>query len=188
MTISNHDSLSSCKTGVNSAVKAHERLIWINVMSEIIGGISFKNEQRVATLKPDLKFDSLKPTHKRSIFKCISWLINTSFSRGDKRRFLLRGSQGPIKCQSLYNSPAHLAKTNYRCLHTIPHDHLLLDSAPNIGPLISRWEPDKVKNCWNKSFRISKSMTLLYQQFTNFLISQRDMSGPRLGALSNNRW
>jgi hypothetical protein len=28
----------------------------------------------------------------------------------------------------------------------------------------------------------------LYQQFSNWLISQRDMSGPRLGALSNNRW
>ncbi len=26
-------------------------------------------------------------------------------------------------------------------------DHLLLDSAPNIGPLISRWELDKFKNC-----------------------------------------
>ncbi len=29
---------------------------------------------------------------------------------------------------------------------------------------------------------------LLYQQFSNLLISQHDMSGPRLGALSNNRW
>ncbi len=27
------------------------------------------------------------------------------------------------------------------------HDHLLLDSAPNIGPLLSRWELDKFKNC-----------------------------------------
>jgi hypothetical protein len=27
-----------------------------------------------------------------------------------------------------------------------------------------------------------------YQQFSNSLISQRDMSGPRLGALSNNTW
>jgi hypothetical protein len=26
-------------------------------------------------------------------------------------------------------------------------DHLLLDSAPNIGPLISCWELDKFKNC-----------------------------------------
>jgi hypothetical protein len=70
----------------------------------------------------------------------------------------------------------------------LPHDHLLLDSAPNIGPLISRWELDKFKNCLNKSFRTSKVLTLLYQQFLNLLISQRDMSGPRLGALSKNRW
>ncbi len=28
----------------------------------------------------------------------------------------------------------------------------------------------------------------MYQQFSNLLISQRDMSGPRLDTLSNNRW
>ncbi len=67
-------------------------------------------------------------------------------------------------------------------------DHLLLDRSPNIGPLISRWELDKFKNCWNKSFRTSKILTLLYQQFPNLVISQRDLSGPRLGALPNNRW
>jgi hypothetical protein len=70
----------------------------------------------------------------------------------------------------------------------IPHDHLLLDSVPNIGPLISRWEFGKLKNCWNNSFRAFKILTLLYQQFSNLLISQRDVSGPRLGALTNNRW
>jgi hypothetical protein len=67
-------------------------------------------------------------------------------------------------------------------------DHLLLDRSPNIGRLIFRWELDKFKNCWNKSFRTSKTLTLLYQQFSNLLISQRDMSDPRLGALSHNRW
>jgi hypothetical protein len=56
----------------------------------------------------------------------------------------------------------------------IPHDHLLLDRSPNIGPLIPRWELDKFKNCWNKSFRTSKILTLLYQQFWNLLISKRD--------------
>jgi hypothetical protein len=70
----------------------------------------------------------------------------------------------------------------------VPPDHLLLDSAPNIGPLISRWELEKFKNCWNKSFETSKILTLLYQQISNLLISQRDMSGPTLGALSNKRW
>jgi hypothetical protein len=67
-------------------------------------------------------------------------------------------------------------------------NHQLLDRSPNIGPLISRWELDKFKNCQSKSFRTSKILTLLYQQFSNLLISKRDMSGPRLGALSNNRW
>jgi hypothetical protein len=52
----------------------------------------------------------------------------------------------------------------------------------------SRWEFDKSKNCWNKSFRTYKILTLLYQQFSYLLISQRHMSGPRLGALPNNRW
>jgi hypothetical protein len=32
-----------------------------------------------------------------------------------------------------------------------------LDSAPNLGLLISRWELDKCKNCGNKSFRTSKN-------------------------------
>jgi hypothetical protein len=67
-------------------------------------------------------------------------------------------------------------------------DHLLLDGSPNIGPIIYRWEPDKFKNCWNKNFRTSKIMTLSYQQYSKLSISQRDMSGPRFGARSNNRW
>ncbi len=66
--------------------------------------------------------------------------------------------------------------------------HLLLDRSPNIGSLISCWELDKFKNCWNKTFRTSKIPTLLYQQFSNLLISRQDMSALRLGALSNNRW
>jgi hypothetical protein len=69
----------------------------------------------------------------------------------------------------------------------VPPDHLFLDSVPNIGPLIPHWELDILKNCRNKSFRTFKILTLLYQQFSNWLISQRDMSGPRLGALSNNK-
>jgi hypothetical protein len=74
------------------------------------------------------------------------------------------------------------------CSSTLPHDHLLLGSAPNIELLISRWELEKFKNCWSKSFRTSKILTLLYQQFSNLLISQRDMNGPRLRAQSNNGW
>ncbi len=32
------------------------------------------------------------------------------------------------------------------CARSTP-DHLLLDRSPNIGPLISRWELDKFRNC-----------------------------------------
>ncbi len=56
-----------------------------------------------------------------------------------------------------------------------------------LGPLISCWELDKFKDCRNQSFKPSKILTLLYQQLSNLLISKRDMGGPGLGALSNNR-
>jgi hypothetical protein len=39
---------------------------------------------------------------------------------------------------------------------TVPSDRQFLDSAFDIGPLKSRWELEKFKNCWNKSFRTSK--------------------------------
>ncbi len=44
-------------------------------------------------------------------------------------------------------------------------DHVLLDSAANIGPLISCWELDKFKNCWNKSFRPLKSWHFCMSNF-----------------------
>jgi hypothetical protein len=71
---------------------------------------------------------------------------------------------------------------------TLPPDHLLFDSAPNLGPLISRWEINKFQNCWHKSDRILEVLKLLFQEFLNWSGSQRDTSGPILGALSNNRW
>jgi hypothetical protein len=80
-------------------------------------------------------------------------------------------------------SPASFAELLIYCTP----DYLLLDRSPNIGPLISRWELDKLKNCWNKSFRTSKILTILYQQFLNLLISQRDKSGSRLGAVGHCR-
>jgi hypothetical protein len=70
----------------------------------------------------------------------------------------------------------------------VPPDYLLLDTAPNIGPLIAWWKLAKFKNCWNKRFITSEILTLLYQQLSNLLNSQRGMSGPRLKALSSNRW
>jgi hypothetical protein len=69
-----------------------------------------------------------------------------------------------------------------------PPDHLLLDSAPNLGLLISRWEINKFENCWYKIVRILEVLMLLFQQFLNLPSSQQDMRGPILGALSNNRW
>jgi hypothetical protein len=91
------------------------------------------------------------------------------------------------RCSRHHQLPTRHRHEDVWSSYNIRPDHLLLDSAPNLGPLISRWELGKFKNCWNKSFRTSEILTLLYQQFSNLLISQTDMSGPRLGALSNNR-
>jgi hypothetical protein len=74
------------------------------------------------------------------------------------------------------------------CCNQIHPDHLLLDSAPNLGPLISRWEIKNFENCWNKSVRILEVLKLLFQQVLNLSSSQQDMSGPILGNLSKNRW
>ncbi len=81
------------------------------------------------------------------------------------------------------NNESHVS-----CIARNAPDHLLLDRSPNIVAPMPRWELDKFKNCWNKSSRTAKILTLFYQQFSNLLIFQRDMSGPRLGAQSNNRW
>ncbi len=70
----------------------------------------------------------------------------------------------------------------------IPPDHPLLDSAPNLGPLISRWEIIKFKNSRYWIVRILDVLKLLFQQFLNLSSSKRDMSGPKSGDLSNNRW
>ncbi len=48
-------------------------------------------------------------------------------------------------------------------------DHLLLDNAPNFGPLISRWEINKFENCWYKSVKILEVPKLF---FSNFWICQ----------------
>ncbi len=89
-----------------------------------------------------------------------------------------------MKCSSWHGSVSSVDNI----IATLTPDHLLMDTSPNTGLLISRWELDQFKNCWNKSFKASKILTLLYRQFSDLLISQRDVSGPRLGALSNSRW
>ncbi len=94
-------------------------------------------------------------------------------------------------CQScgLANSVCKLSVLEIqKCNFTVPPDHLLLDSAPNLGPLISRWEINKFENCWYKIVRILEVIKLLFQQFLNLSSSQRAMGGPILGGLSNNRW
>ncbi len=62
------------------------------------------------------------------------------------------------------------------------------DSAPNLEPLKSHWEINKFENCSYKSVRILEVLKLMFHQFLNVSSSQRDMSGPRLEALSKNRW
>ncbi len=74
------------------------------------------------------------------------------------------------------------------CNLKVPPDHPLLNSVPNLGQLISRWEINKFENCWYKSVRILEVRKLLFQKFLNLSSSQRDMSGPILGVLSNDRW
>jgi hypothetical protein len=65
-------------------------------------------------------------------------------------------------------------------------DHLLLNSAPNLGPLISRWKINKFENCSYKSVRILEVLKLLLQQFLSLSSSQRDVGGPILGDLMSN--
>ncbi len=70
----------------------------------------------------------------------------------------------------------------------LPPNHLWLDSAPNLGPLISRWEINKFENCWYKSVGIIEVLKILFHQFLNLSSSRRDMSGQILGGVSSNRW
>ncbi len=58
-------------------------------------------------------------------------------------------------------------------------DHLLLDSALNLGPLVSRCEINKFENCWYKSVRILEVLKLLFQQILNFSTSQQEWSNIR---------
>jgi hypothetical protein len=74
------------------------------------------------------------------------------------------------------------------CPSMLPPNNLLLDSVPNLGPLISHRKIYKFENCWYKSVRILEVLKLLFQQFLNLSSFQRDMSVPILGDLSNNRW
>jgi hypothetical protein len=106
------------------------------------------------------------------------FLIVKSVSSGRKRSHALcdRVSWYKMNLSLVQRSNSYPSITYY---WTIP---LILD------PLISCWETDKFKNCWYKSVRILEVLKLLFQQFLNLSSSQRDVSDPILGALSNNRW
>jgi hypothetical protein len=73
-------------------------------------------------------------------------------------------------------SPTYPSITYY---WTVP---LILDQSYLVG------EINKFENCWYKSVRILEVLKLLFPQFLNLSSSQRDMSGPRFGDLSNDRW
>ncbi len=53
---------------------------------------------------------------------------------------------------------------------------------------VCRWEINKFENCWYKSVRVLEVLKLSFQRFLNLSSSERDVSGPILGHLSNNRW
>ncbi len=87
---------------------------------------------------------------------------------------------------------SHIVETILSSSHLrtpyVPPDHLLLDSFPNLGPLVSRWEINKFKKlpiqkCHD--FRRSKAFV---PAIFNLSCSQGDVSGPILGDLSSNRW
>ncbi len=100
----------------------------------------------------------------------VSYFIFVGLSRGRREKSCFQNHRNSQHCR------------------LVPPDNLLLDSAPNLGPLISRWEFNKFENCWYKSVRISEVLKLLFQQYLNLSSSQRGMSGPISGDLSNNRW
>ncbi len=89
----------------------------------------------------------------------------------------------------IHNTPQHHTDDNFR-LAVLYHDmwgtpdHLLLDSTPNLGPLVSRWEINKFENYWYKSVRNLEALKLLFRQFLNLSSSHRDMSDQILGDLS----
>ncbi len=60
-----------------------------------------------------------------------------------------------------YSINSHIRQLRWMS-EELPPDHLLLDSAPILGPLISRWEINKFKNCWYKSVGILEVLKLLF--------------------------
>ncbi len=111
------------------------------------------------------------------------WKVKLSWRLGTET-----GEKNPYWVELFITDGFDKLEISFASTIDIPPDHLLLDSAPNLGPLISCCEVNKFKNCWYTSVRILEVLKLLFQQFLNLSSSQRDMSGPKLVDLSNNRW
>ncbi len=163
-------------------MKLKRALMWMSWMSESHWWYPFYNEVERTDSTTWFRVDNFKPRFRSGIFKCISWL-NGSFFEGDELGLLKLGVKTYLMAPM---SPLH-SSTFLKSSHIHP-DHLLLVSAPNLGPIISRWEINEFENCWYKSVRILEVLKLLFQQYLNFSSSQRDMSGPILGVLSDNMW
>ncbi len=58
-----------------------------------------------------------------------------------------------------------ILKDSHTQTHKVPSDHLLLDSALYLGPLISHWEMNKFENYWYKSVKILEVLKLLFDIF-----------------------
>ncbi len=82
------------------------------------------------------------------------------------------------------------ARSNHTCQtktgKSTPH-HLLLDSAPNLGPLRSRWEINKFENCWHRSVRILEILKLFSSIF-EFVKFPTRYEWSNVWRPSNNRW
>ncbi len=159
------------KIGHNKNIFFNNKLFWIWVRFRFICVM----KQRRTTLQPHILGQSLS-------FKSYTTLYNYLKASWGKYRWnksywytkILR-----LSLQSVFNTGLFAKE--------IPPNHILLDNAHNLGPLISRWEINKFENCWFKSVRILEVLKLLFQQCLNLSSSQQDMRGPILGDLSNNR-
>ncbi len=130
--------------------------------------------------------------HEATLEKCNEdggWLKHVDLCLVSTHGKKVRNSMDTFLCCVSYKNDRSLQHNqNQTKITWNTPDHLLLDNAPDLGPLISCGKIKKFENCWYKSVRILEVLKLSFQQFLHLWSSQRDMSGPKLGALSNNRW
>jgi hypothetical protein len=80
----------------------------------------------------------IKVTKSRVQTKVFEWIFTGSSEAHSGNAFAM---------SSCNASQAGFVMRHRLVTEIVPPDHLLLDSAPNIGPLIPRWKLDKFKNC-----------------------------------------